>query len=204
MNTKNFKTNPTTIFKLSSRTIHKIIARASLSCSICKWDKATGDIHHIVEVSEGGSNNMSNLIYVCPNCHRCIHQLGDIFKSKKELFELSMDKTFPNWLDYYNPQKTKVFKINNITFTCKKCGISIPHHKQYCSKKCSSNLTSDINWSKELLINTLKTHNGILTKCGKELGVSDNAFKKQCKKFGINPTEYKTTYKRSDTNIITI
>ena len=73
MNTKNFKENPTTIYELSSRTIQKIIARANLSCSICKWDKATGDIHHIIEVSEGGSNEMSNLIYICPNCHRELH-----------------------------------------------------------------------------------------------------------------------------------
>ena len=196
MNPKNFKTNPITIFDLSNRTIHKIIARASLSCSICNWNQTTGDIHHIIEVSEGGSNEMSNLIYVCPNCHRCIHQLGNRFKTKEELFNLSLDKTFPNWLDFYNPQKSRIFKINNTTFTCKKCGVSIPHHKQYCSKECSSNLTSKINWTKDLIISILEKHNGILTKCGKELNISDNAFKKQCKKFDINPQDYKTIYQR--------
>ena len=196
MNTKNFKENPTTIYELSSRTIQKIIARANLSCSICKWDKATGDIHHIIEVSEGGSNEMSNLIYICPNCHRCIHQLKDKFKTKEELEKLSLEKTLPTWLDYYNPQKNRVFKVNNIAFTCKTCGINIPHHKQYCSKACSSNLKSDVNWSKELLIQTLIKHSGILTKCGKELGVSDNAFKKQCKKFDVEVSDYKVSYKR--------
>lgn len=196
MNPKNFKENPTTIFELSSRTIQKIIARANLSCSICSWDKATGDIHHIVEISEGGTNDMNNLIYICPNCHRCVHQLGEKFKSKDELKKLSLDITFPNWLEFYNPQKSKIFKINNITFTCKTCGINIPHHKQYCSKACSSNSKSDVNWSKELLIDTLTKHKGVLTKCGKELGVSDNAFKKQCKKFNINIEDYKSSYKR--------
>lgn len=196
MNPKNFKTNLTTIFDLSNRTIHKIIARASLSCSICNWNQATGDIHHIIEVSEGGSNEMSNLIYVCPNCHRCIHQLGDKFKTKEELFMLSLDKTFSNWKDFYNPQKSRIFKINNTTFKCKKCGVSIPHHRQYCSKECSSNLTSKINWSKDLIISILEKHNGILTKCGKELNISDNAFKKQCKKFDVNPQDYKITYQR--------
>ena len=196
MNTKNFKENPKTIYDFSNRTIQKIIARANLSCSICKWDQATGDIHHIVEVSEGGSNEMNNLIYVCPNCHRCIHQLGEKFKTKKELEELSMAYTFSNWLDFYNPQKSRIFKINNITFKCKTCGISIPHHRQYCSKKCSSNLSSEINWTKDLVIQILKENNGILTKCGKTLKVSDNAFKKQCQKFEINPADYKITYKR--------
>ena len=102
------------ILSVSSRTVHKIIARAALACSICSWNQATGDIHHIVEVAEGGSNDMSNLIYVCPNCHRCIHQLGDKFKTTEELKKMTLNETFPNWLDFYNPQKSKIFKINNI------------------------------------------------------------------------------------------
>ena len=56
--------NPTSILEISSRTVHKIIARAALSCSICQWNRATGDIRHIIEVSEGGSNAMSNLVYL--------------------------------------------------------------------------------------------------------------------------------------------
>lgn len=155
-----------------------------------------GDIHHITEVSEGGSNEMSNLIYVCPNCHRCIHQLRDKFKTKEELKKLSLDKTFPNWLDFYNPQKSKIFEINNIIFKCKNCGINIPHHRKYCSKECSSNSASGVTWSKELLLETLIKYSGNLTKCGKNLNVSDNAFKKQCLKHGINPSDYKITYKR--------
>ena len=53
MNTTNYIKNPTTIFELSSRTIQKIMQRAQLKCSICAWNKATGDIHHIVEVCHG-------------------------------------------------------------------------------------------------------------------------------------------------------
>ena len=197
---------PTSLLSISSRTTHKIIARASLSCSICNWNQATGDIHHIIEVSEGGSNEMSNLIYVCPNCHRCIHQLGDRFKSKEELFKLSLDKTFPNWLDYYNLKSVdKIKEKQNYTKKCLECDSLIPHQRKFCSSSCGAiytNSKKENKYSKEILISILEKYNGILTKCGNELNISDNAFKKQCKKFNINPQDYKISYKRDKTVII--
>lgn len=42
-------------------------------CEICGWNKTTRDLHHIIEVSNGGQNKIDNLICVCPNCHRMIH-----------------------------------------------------------------------------------------------------------------------------------
>jgi hypothetical protein len=41
-------------------------------CSICQAH--TIDIHHIVPVSQGGSNDLDNLMVVCPNHHREYHQ----------------------------------------------------------------------------------------------------------------------------------
>jgi hypothetical protein len=32
------------------------------------------DVHHIVHVSDGGGNEPSNLLALCPNCHRLHHQ----------------------------------------------------------------------------------------------------------------------------------
>lgn len=32
------------------------------------------DIHHIVEVSQGGSNTLDNLIALCPTCHALFHR----------------------------------------------------------------------------------------------------------------------------------
>lgn len=198
MNDTNFKKAPTNIYELSSRTLHKIIARADLKCSICGWNQATGDIHHIVEVSEGGSNEMSNLIYTCPNCHRTIHQHGDKFKTKAELFELSLEKTFPNWLEFYNPQRNKNFKnskgIKNHCLTCK---VEINHTKKFCGPVCSGNNRQVLDWSYDMIDTVLKNNNGNMTKSGKELNVSDNAIRKQCKKFGIDYKTYKTTYERN-------
>lgn len=42
-------------------------------CEICNYSKVSRDVHHITPVSKGGKNEYSNLISVCPNCHREIH-----------------------------------------------------------------------------------------------------------------------------------
>ena len=41
-------------------------------CSICQTD--TIDVHHIVPVEDGGTNDLENLMVVCPNHHREYHQ----------------------------------------------------------------------------------------------------------------------------------
>lgn len=92
--------NPQSLLDLSKRTISKILKRANIGCSICGWNKATCDIHHIVERSSNGSNNSDNLIIICPNCHREIHSNKEYNKSF--LFERTIDKVFSNWKDFYN------------------------------------------------------------------------------------------------------
>lgn len=41
-------------------------------CSICQAN--TIDVHHIVQVANGGTNDLDNLMVVCPNHHREYHQ----------------------------------------------------------------------------------------------------------------------------------
>lgn len=43
-------------------------------CERCGWNLSSCDIHHIIPKSDGGTNNRSNLIVLCPNCHRLAHQ----------------------------------------------------------------------------------------------------------------------------------
>ena len=50
--------------------------RQQKRCAICrhKITKETGwNIHHIVERVKGGSDDMSNLVLLHPNCHRQLH-----------------------------------------------------------------------------------------------------------------------------------
>ena len=84
---------------LSKRTVTKILERADKGCAICGWNESTCDIHHIVERSNGGTNDMSNLILLCPNCHRIVHTKQKY--SKDFLFSHSLDKEFSDWKKYY-------------------------------------------------------------------------------------------------------
>jgi len=43
------------------------------TCEICGWNKTTCDMHHKISLQKGGKNERNNLILVCPNCHRLIH-----------------------------------------------------------------------------------------------------------------------------------
>lgn len=56
---------------ISMKSLYKRLQH--LPCQICGWAEATRDIHHIIPVSKGGTNDLKNLIVVCPNHHRMIH-----------------------------------------------------------------------------------------------------------------------------------
>jgi len=45
-----------------------------LPCFICGWSEATCDVHHIVPRRDGGSNDLDNLVILCPNHHRLADQ----------------------------------------------------------------------------------------------------------------------------------
>jgi len=82
----------------SKRTVTKIMKRANVCCALCGWKEASCDIHHIVAKSKGGTNNMDNLIILCPNCHRKVHFNLIV---KEVMFQYTLDKVLPNWKDFY-------------------------------------------------------------------------------------------------------
>ena len=50
-----------------------------MGCSDCKTCSAKSDcltVHHIVPVSDGGGDELTNLITLCTNCHVRVHQEG--------------------------------------------------------------------------------------------------------------------------------
>lgn len=56
---------------VSMKTIYRKLKH--LPCQICGWQEAARDVHHIKSVVKGGTNEISNLIVLCPNHHRMIH-----------------------------------------------------------------------------------------------------------------------------------
>lgn len=60
------------------------------TCEICGWKETSCDVHHIVEQCNGGTNEKTNLIVLCPNHHRMVHrnlvsleQLNKIVKERE-------------------------------------------------------------------------------------------------------------------------
>jgi hypothetical protein len=87
------------ILKCSSRTISKILKRGGVKCPKCNWGKTTLDLHHVTPKKNGGTDDNSNLIPLCPNCHRMCHE-GQYSESELKLF--TIDIIFSNWKEYYN------------------------------------------------------------------------------------------------------
>ena len=47
-------------------------------CYICKEDfEPILEIHHKIALSGGGTNNLDNLVVLCPTCHRVLHLKND-------------------------------------------------------------------------------------------------------------------------------
>ena len=93
---KHSKQHISSIKDVSKRTITKILNRIGAECSLCGWNKATCDVHHIVPRSCGGTDDNFNLIIVCPNCHREIH-CGKSDYSAERLSELSIGNNEQLW-----------------------------------------------------------------------------------------------------------
>jgi hypothetical protein len=91
---------PKNILDISSRTISKILQRMNIGCSNCGWNKAVGDIHHILPKRKGGTNDHSNLTYLCPNCHRLAHS------NKLSTLQPMTEQIGEAWRDYYYAHDT--------------------------------------------------------------------------------------------------
>ena len=87
----------TSILDVSSRTTVKILKRLNIGCSLCGWDKASCDVHHIKGRQIEDANAHSNLAYLCPNCHRLVHS-GVIGRDALISLETQIGD---RWKDYY-------------------------------------------------------------------------------------------------------
>ena len=55
-------------------------------CTVCS--EKCFEIHHIIEQGEGGTNDIDNLIVLCPNCHqhRC-HRSAEFTRDQLQLYK---------------------------------------------------------------------------------------------------------------------
>lgn len=89
------------------------------NCMLCK-DKAPFvhlgkpflESHHIRPLSEGGNDNINNLVAVCPNCHRKVHHVRKK-KHMKELKQINDEKVMSimeEHIKQYEAEKDSLFK----------------------------------------------------------------------------------------------
>ena len=76
---------------------------------ICGWKEATCDIHHIKPKKEGGTNDNSNLIVLCPNCHRKVHDHLLIIPEN-----INIETLFKNWTNYYFVDLNELEKLIDV------------------------------------------------------------------------------------------
>lgn len=65
----------------------------SLPCFECGWNESICDIHHIKPRSKGGSDEPSNLAFLCPNHHRLVHRKKLTVKKTLASFKPKKEKS---------------------------------------------------------------------------------------------------------------
>jgi hypothetical protein len=53
----------------------QVLVAAMHRCCLCPEHHDVVDLHHVVQISEGGPNTEDNLMAVCPTCHAKIHRI---------------------------------------------------------------------------------------------------------------------------------
>jgi hypothetical protein len=145
---------------------HKMIEE----CNVCKLNDWLGnpirlDIDHIDE--NGSNNNISNLQFICPNCHR----------QKTIKFEI------PIILDKKEKRKLVKRTYNRTPKLCPTCSKKINRSSKQCIS-CSKTGLFKIEWPDKNTLEKLLWEKPTI-QIGKDLGVSDKAVEKHVKKLGL-------------------
>lgn len=81
-------------------------------CSICGLEYGPVlQIHHNVPVSDGGSNDIRNLVVLCANCHQAVHCTikSRDFVSARKMYTVEQYRRFKKIVNYKN-ESQKVTK----------------------------------------------------------------------------------------------
>lgn len=105
--------------KVSKRVTIEVLTEAGYRCAVptCRNILAI-DMHHIIEVVEGGGNQLVNLLALCPTCHALFHRgiisRDSIYSWKSVLVSLGQafdTEAIDNLLFLNNPQ-TKDLRVS--------------------------------------------------------------------------------------------
>jgi len=171
-------------------------------CGISEWNgKQIGlQLHHIN--GDNTDNRIENLMVLCPNCHSqtdnycgsvrfsrdieyyCKHCGKPMDKTVTGLCDKCYRELITNNLDMVNDPILKKFRVYG---TCCDCGAKIDIGATRCVK-CKVKIERKVEWpSKEELEQLINEKSFVAI--AKEYGVSDNAVRKWCKRYGLPHTK---------------
>jgi len=166
------------------------------SCLLKDWQgyPIAIELDHID--GNNANNNLSNLRILCPNCHA----MTSNYRGRNIEGNSSRGirtKHITKAQDVVKIEKIKIIKpiIQKPMKTCLNCNtefeIKSSAVNNYCSSECSHKAQQKIEWNKELVEQLLIKHKGNMVQASKEIQISDNGLRKWCKKYDLNPKDYK-------------
>lgn len=78
--------------------------RHSQPCWLCGWKEAMCDFHRRVPGSEGGTYRKSNVMVLCPNCHRLAHHAPQQFREKM-IWAVLHEMPLADHIPFQNPPR---------------------------------------------------------------------------------------------------
>ncbi len=74
----------TTTYQRDANVVNYTLKRADGVCELCEqpapFKKKNGspylEVHHVIQLSDGGNDTIENAVALCPNCHRKMHSLS--------------------------------------------------------------------------------------------------------------------------------
>lgn len=92
------------IFNRSSKVKNDTLKRAKGICEFCKKDapfttksgKKYLEVHHVISLSDNGSDKLDNTLALCPNCHMRLHHGEDLNDDEILLIEKVLTSDFFN------------------------------------------------------------------------------------------------------------
>ena len=120
-----------------------VLTEAGYRCAVptCRQILAI-DLHHIVEVAEGGSNDPTNLLAICPTCHALYHrgtikrESIAIWKNMLVVLNSAFDRETIDKLLFLEMPSTRQLKLNaeGVTMFYRLIGAGLASHSA-CSVK---------------------------------------------------------------------
>ena len=160
--------------------MHRLVAEEKLG----RFLKPEEVVHHI-DFNKTNNDPDNLIVFKTNDDHSRFHKTG--------VLELTDDGT------YISPELDAALNYrikHNYEKYCKECGklITNPFNKKFCSEECkniNATKSAHLQISKKELEKLI--YQFTFTQIGKLYGVSDNAIRKRCKKFGL-------PYRKADIN----